>query len=231
MAFASLVQYSDSAVTSATYTINLPAVTTVSMGVPLLGQSGSSGATKLYKVTVPAGVTETLRIAIGGGSGDCDLYVKYGSAPDFGSWDYRPYSGGNEESVNIGAPAAGDYYIMLHAWSAYADVTLSAFTYRSLAVPGSLSSIAGSVGSFQYIRVTVPSGVSQLNVSISGGTGDCDLYLKSGTIPTLSVYDYRPYLPGNTESITVPNPQAGEWIIGLQGYSSFSGLTVSVSTL
>lgn len=230
-AYASLVQYSDSAIATTSYTINIPALTPVSLGIPVLGQSGTSGATKLYKLTVPSATSETLRISTSGGSGDCDLYVKYGSAPDFGSWDYRPYLGGNDEQVDIVAPAAGDYYIMLHAWSTYADVTLSAFTYRSISLPGSLTSLSGSVGSFQYIKILVPAGTTQLSVSISGGSGDCDLYLKSGDNPTLSAYDYRPYLPGNSESVSVSNPQAGEWIIGLQGFSSYSGLTVSVSSL
>lgn len=73
----------------------------------------------------------------------------------------------------------------------------------------------------------VPAGASTLQVDMSGGTGDADLYLRYGSYPTTSQWDYRPYLSGNNESVTVNNPQAGTWYISIRAYSSFSGVTLT----
>ncbi len=78
-----------------------------------------------FMVTVPAGKT-SLQISTSGGTGDCDLYVRFGSPPTLSTWDYRPYRSGNNESVNISNPAAGNWYIMLHAYQSYSGLTLQA---------------------------------------------------------------------------------------------------------
>ena len=41
----------------------------------------------------------------------------------------------------------------------------------------------------------------------------------------LSSYDYRPYLNGNNETVTVTNPVAGDWYISIYAYSTFSGVS------
>ena len=65
-----------------------------------------------------------------------------------------------------------------------------------------------------------------LEIAISGGTGDADLYVRRGAQPTTTAYDYRPYLSGNNETVTVNNPTAGTWYIGIRGYAAYSGLTL-----
>ena len=54
--------------------------------------SGSQGSQKRYSFDVLAGASN-LRIAISGGSGDADLYVKFGSQPDLQDYDCRPLPG------------------------------------------------------------------------------------------------------------------------------------------
>jgi tetratricopeptide (TPR) repeat protein len=102
-----------------------PPITILSLNNPLNNLSGSSGSQTFYKVAIPAGHS-SLQISISGGTGDCDLYVKFGSQPTLSSWDYRPYLNGNNETVNISNPTAGDWYIMLQDYNSYSGVTLLA---------------------------------------------------------------------------------------------------------
>ena len=91
-------------------------------GIPVTGISGAAGNTKYWKITPGAG--RTLRVAISGGSGDVDLYVRLGSRPTTTAYLCRPYINGNNETCTIPSTAAGDYYIMLRAYTTYSGVTL-----------------------------------------------------------------------------------------------------------
>ncbi|GAB3058553.1 S8 family peptidase [Stenotrophomonas tumulicola] len=88
---------------------------------------------------------------------------------------------------------------------------------------GNLSAASGSALNY---TVTVPSGASQLRVTISGGSGDADLYVRQGSAPTDSSYNCRPYLSGNNETCTFNSPAAGTWHVRVKAYSTFSGVTV-----
>jgi surface antigen len=93
-----------------------------------------------------------------------------------------------------------------------------------------ITGISGSSGSQKFYYYDAPSGLSKLEIKIAGGTGDCDLYVKYGSQPSTSSYNYRPYLSGNNETVTVNNPSSGRWHIMLRGYSAYSGVTLSVTT-
>ncbi len=91
-------------------------------GVPVTGIAGAAGNTKYWKITPGAG--KVLRVTISGGTGDADLYVRLGSRPTTSSYLCRPYLNGNNETCTIPNTAAGDYYIMLRAFTTYSGVTL-----------------------------------------------------------------------------------------------------------
>ena len=92
-----------------------------------------------------------------------------------------------------------------------------------------VTGLSGATGSWAYYKITVPAGQSSLVIAISGGTGDCDLYVKLGSQPSSTSYNYRPYLSGNAETVTVTNPAAGDWYIGLNAYAAYSGLTLKAT--
>ena len=77
--------------------------------------------------------------------------------------------------------------------------------------------------------IDVPVSESQLVIASSGGTGDADLYVKFGSVPTSSSYDCRPYKSGNAETCTLNSPKAGTWNVQLSAYSAFSGVTLKAS--
>ncbi|WP_261997704.1 S8 family peptidase [Stenotrophomonas sp. Ste96] len=85
---------------------------------------------------------------------------------------------------------------------------------------------AASGASLAY-TVAVPSGSSQLKVTIAGGSGDADLYVRNGSAPTDTVYTCRPYLSGNNETCAIPSPAAGTWHVRVKAYSTFSGVTLT----
>jgi len=85
---------------------------------------------------------------------------------------------------------------------------------------------AASGASLSY-TVAVPAGRSQLKVTIAGGSGDADLYVRSGSAPTDTVYTCRPYLSGNNETCTISAPAAGTWHVRVKAYTTFSGVTLT----
>ncbi|WP_313461834.1 S8 family peptidase [Stenotrophomonas sp.] len=90
-----------------------------------------------------------------------------------------------------------------------------------------VTSLSGTSGTSLAYTVAVPSGRSQLKVTIAGGSGDADLYVRSGSAPTDTVYNCRPYLSGNNETCTINAPAAGTWHVRVKAYSTFSGVTLT----
>jgi xanthomonalisin len=120
--------------------------TSLQNGVPVTGLSASTGnQTQVYTVTIPAGATN-LVISESGGTGDADLYVKFGSAPTLSSYDCRPYLNGNSESCTFSAPQAGTYYVMLNAYQGFSGVSLEATWSTSGGGGGGSSQLLGNPG-------------------------------------------------------------------------------------
>ena len=96
--------------------------------------------------------------------------------------------------------------------------------------PGSVvSNLSGAAGSDKYFFIRVPGNAASLVVTISGGSGDADLYTRFGSRPTTSTYDCRPYRSGNSETCTISAPQAGDHYINVRGYAAYSGVTLTAS--
>jgi vibriolysin len=89
-----------------------------------------------------------------------------------------------------------------------------------------VTGLSGPTGQQAFWSIDVPAGQSNLSFTISGGTGDADLYVKSGTKPTLTSWSCRPYVNGNSETCPFLNPAAGTWWAMLNGYSAYSGVSL-----
>jgi len=140
-------------------------------------------------------------------------------------------------TVNAGSAAAGTYAVTVTAsGGGLSDTATLSLTVTSsgggvvvLSNGQTVSNLSGASGSWAYYKIAVPASQSQLEIKISGGSGDCDLYVRRGAQPTSSSYDYRPYLSGNNETVTVSNPASGDWYIGLYGYSAYSGMSLQAT--
>ncbi len=148
--------------------------------------------------------------------------------------DYMTSSTNFQGARNATASAATALYgataeaAVQKAWDAV-GVPGGAVAVTTLSNNVTVSSLSASTGNWKYFKITVPASQTSLKFTMSGGTGDADLYVKRGAMPTSSSYDYRPYLSGNNETVSVTNPVAGDWYVGLYAYSTYSGVSLNAT--
>ena len=92
-------------------------------GVPVGSLSASTGQSVNFTLAVPAGASN-LSFKLSGGTGDADMYVKFGSAPTDSSYDCRPYRSGNSETCSFASPQAGTYYVSLVGKTKFSGVSV-----------------------------------------------------------------------------------------------------------
>lgn len=199
-------------------------------GVAETNLSGQQASEQFFKIEVPAGASN-LSFNLSDGVGDADMYTRFGSKPTTSQYSCRPYLSGNIETCSYATPQAGTWYVMLRGYSQFASVTLVA-SYDTDGGNNSLSesNLSGSTGEWKDYQLDVPAGASTLNVEMSGGTGDADLYVRFGSNPTTGQYNCRPYNAGNNETCTISSPQAGTWYIRVRAYSNYAGVSLEASS-
>ncbi len=138
---------------------------TLTKGVAVTNLSASTGNSLNYTMSVPSGATN-LTFTMSGGTGDADMYVKFGSAPTDTSYDCRPYKTGNAETCTFATPSAGTYYVRLKAYSSFSGVSLL----------GDYSTSTGGTQTYSNgTDVSIPdnnsTGVSS-TISVSGRSGN-----------------------------------------------------------
>ncbi|NQZ07424.1 MAG: pre-peptidase C-terminal domain-containing protein [Algicola sp.] len=200
-------------------------------GVAKATTTTSTNSKVYYTLEVPTGATD-LQFVIAGGSGDADMYVRYGANPTTSTYDCRPFKNGNAETCTIGSVQSGTYHVMLNAYSTFSGVSLTGSYSESgggnTGGSASRSNLSGTSGEWLYYNVDIPTGMRTFTVDISSGSGDADLYVRQGSKPTTSSFNCRPYKEGNNESCSITGPDSGTWHVGILGYSAFSGLNLNV---
>ena len=192
-------------------TVTAPSGNVLQNGVTVTNLTATAGNSVNYTMDVPAGATN-LTFTIANGTGDADLYVKFGSAPTDTVYDCRPYKSGNAESCTFAAPSAGTYYVRVKAYSTYSGVSLTgsytaactsncAQTYTNntaVAIPDN-----NATGVTSSITVSGRSGNAPSNASISVNithtyVGDLKLDLIA---PDGTVYNLRSNTGGSADNI------------------------------
>lgn len=196
-------------------------------GLTIEPLNGTTNTKLYYKMVVPEAPIDAnkIRFQTWGGTGDADIYVKKGSVPTLTSYDCRPYEQGNREvcdtSKGLSSSIGGTWYVMINGANTFQNL--------SLGVNHSgwydIANVTQSLGNWNRSYINVPDGISKLTVTVSGGTGDADLYLNYGAEPSGSLWQCRPYQgAGVTEVCTIDNPKSGIWHIGIYSYSALANV-------
>ena len=87
---------------------------------------------------------------------------------------------------------------------------------------------AGARFSTTLYRVFVPAGSTNLTVTLTGGTGDADFYIRRATPPTVSAggSTCASFEIGNDESCSINNPAKGPWYILVETWDPYAGATL-----
>lgn len=103
-------------------------------------------------------------------------------------------------------------------------------TATPFALGASLTNLADSAaGNIRYFSFEVPAGADGLSIRLQGGTGNADLFVRRGALPTDSEFDGSSTNPGNTEQVDIAKPEAGTWYVGIQAKSAYTGLALSAA--
>ncbi len=189
----------------------------------------NQGSERVYTLTVPPG-TARLRFALYGGIGDADLAVRFGEAPSASGADCVSATEFDLEECIIDEPEAGTWYVLIYAYTSYSDVRLLPNTYATggttvMQNGVDILDLAGPTGSFDVFSLVVPTGTDSLVVDLNA-TGDVDLYLDLGRIPTLNNYQCASFTPTGSERCVILAPTAGTWTVRIDAYASYSAGTL-----
>lgn len=204
-------------------------------GVAETNLAGAKDSEQFFTLEVPANSTD-LSFVMSGGSGDADLYVRYGSKPTTTTYDCRPYKSGNAETCDIDPAQTGTYHVMLRAYATFSGTSLVGSYSEEVVDPPATDTelvngtaktgLSAAQNAQLNFTLDVPAGATGLSFVMSGGSGDGDLYVKFGSAPTTNSYDCRPYKSGNNESCDISNVQTGTYHVMINGYSAFSGVSL-----
>lgn len=192
-----------------------PVTNPLTNGVPVTGLSGSSGNKKYYTLEVPAG-SPTLTFTTTGGTGDADLYVRFGAVPNSGTYDCRPYASGNAETCSFNNPQAGTWYVMVNAYTTYSGVTLTGTHSGGGTGTPTTETATGTVTRNENDNFGPYSVVPGTSFTVTmTGTRNPNLYVRFGAAPTTTTYDCRPNTSGASETctLTVPSGQSSAYVM------------------
>ncbi|KJY89334.1 alkaline serine protease [Pseudoalteromonas piscicida] len=97
---------------------------------------------------------------------------------------------------------------------------------------GLVEIVSGNKGQSKVFPFNVASGTTKLVVSLSGGTGDADLYIKHGQEPYPIDNDCASENPDTSnESCVITNPASGTWYLSAYGYSAFNNVTLKAEAV
>ena len=102
-----------------------------------------------------------------------------------------------------------------------------------------VTGLSGGAGDWKHYKITVPPEMARLAISISGGKGSAEVYVRHGAQPTQNVFDYAIHWadwhgtyvadwPRYLEMAIIDNPVSGDWYISIYAgvYGSYSDVTL-----
>ena len=115
-------------------------------GLSQTGLSGGTFSSVMFRVVVPAGAKD-LRFDTGGGTGDCDIFVRFGAQPTESDFDEAGTGEHTREHLHFATPQPGAWYVKIDAARANSGVTLIA-AYTRTAAAEAVPSLLPGPGSF-----------------------------------------------------------------------------------
>ncbi|MEO6364559.1 MAG: M4 family metallopeptidase [Luteimonas sp.] len=205
-------------------------------GVAKTGQSGPAGSELRYTLAVPAGATG-LKFVTSGGTGDADLYVKFGSAPTTTVNDCKSEGTTTAETCNIATAQVGTYHVLVYAFSDFSGMSITG-SYSLGDVPQTYSNLADYVVYNGYIGQSpiVVSGrtgnaSATTSVTVDVAHGNIGLLKLDLVAPDGTIYNIHNRTNAGTRNLTKTmsidlssEPRNGTWTV--RGETEYDGFSI-----
>jgi hypothetical protein len=110
------------------------------------------------------------------------------------------------------------------------DTVSAAYTVVEKLTAGVALTASGKQDQLAYFALQAPAGSKQLTVTLTGGTGDGNLYVRKGKLPTKLLFDRGSIQAGNHELVILPNPAAATWYyILVYGKTDYKGASLKAT--
>ncbi|KPZ65291.1 Xanthomonalisin precursor [Pseudoalteromonas sp. P1-16-1b] len=93
-------------------------------------------------------------------------------------------------------------------------------------ITGEIDNIRGWFWWKNY-RIDIPEGYDELTISLDGGWGDANLFVRHKRSPTLFRSDCASISRGNAENCTFTNPKSGKWKVRVNGFLPFGNVKLT----
>ncbi len=184
----------------------------------------------LAQVLIPDDVL-VMQLRLRGGTGDPDVLI----ASPAGALAFSA-ADGSTETLSFPFPAAGLWPMIIVSFEAYSDVSLEiAFpTPNQISRNTTIDDLAGGLSDEVYFEIEIPEGAETFTLSTTGGSGDVDLLLSQGIVPTCPLAGFGPCVfdelsieLDNEENITITDPPPGTWYLNMQAVESYANVTLT----
>ena len=170
-------------------------------------------------------------------AGNANMYISYGTRPTECRFDYKSDKNGSAEMIEINNPKPGTWYIGICANTSYSY--LNWYGSYKVNVPPTLPpptvpsrpsscvgrtwtkslSLYGTKGRCYSYPWTVQPNACHLTARLTPSSylfrGQADMYMKHGSRPTNTSYDYKSERADSNELIHIATPKSGTWYITL----------------
>jgi hypothetical protein len=163
-------------------------------------------------------------VTMTGASGDADLYVRVGSAPTHTVYDCRPYQSGSNEECKVNLTTSTKIFMVVNGYEAGSNPFHIKVTGTMAPPAGTWAGMVetGTVAKSEEKRFQTPTlPVGKYTFAMTG-TGDADIYVRTGAAPTTTSYECRPYSSGSTENCVITLNAAAPIHVMVRGYATTS---------
>jgi len=211
-------------------------ITTIQNGETLT-LNGVTNSKQCFKLLLPDD-SKTYQITSQADNGDADLFVRHNNIASQSSYDCK--SDDSNSNENCSGTAQGGYlHVNLFAYQAFENLKLTA-NYQLEPVPtpctvfdltsGQNTRINVAAKSSMCFKLTVAEAIAQVEFNTNGGTGDADLYIKKGSLPTLASFDCKSAGETSSESCKLAG-QAGDYYVRVFAWNDINGVNLQTKLI
>ena len=189
--------------------------------------SGETQSHQCFTLALPEN-SESYQVTTMANNGDADLFVRHNDVATRSVYDCKSDGETSNESCT-GSASGGFIHAYVYAYQAFEELTITA-SYTTpepceanIIHSGQTVNVSAIAKSSHCFKLTVPEGISQVEFTTNGGSGDADLYVKKGSEATLELFDCKSSGETSSENCTL-EAQPGDYYVRVYAWDNIENV-------